>query len=134
MKKHIALALDEKLYRRFAKLENGRVAASDLSFPDMSVNRALLSAPNDLLSVPHQEKGVCSFYVKDIPRPFQHPDTGKSYSFQGCEEPIVGNAAHAEIRAFEDSQYMGTKSPPGLVKTYFRNELWKILQTEILPK
>lgn len=134
MKNHIALAQDEKLYRRFTKLDGGKVSASDLSFPDISVNRASLSVACDLLITPHQDKGVCSFFVSEIPDPFQHPDTGKTYSFLGCEDPEVGNAAHAEVRAFEDGQYMAGKSPPNLIKTYFRNELWKVLQTEILPR
>jgi len=105
------LSPSENLYRAFRELDkDGRVAASGLRFPNISVNRANLCEPEDVLIGRPSPVGVCSFYVRDIP--LEYIEGTVSYSFVAVEDPVPDNPAHAEIRCLKDSVYLQQEPPP----------------------
>lgn len=126
------LDLTELLYRAFRELDpNGRVSASGIKFPDISVNRACLSKPEDLILGKTQPIGVFSFFVKDIP--VQYVDGSNNYTFVAVEYPIPTNKAHAEIRVFINEMYSQNEPPPR-IRRQFRNDLANAISIVIQPK
>jgi len=123
------LQSSEILYRAFRQLDDdGSVSPADIRFPDISVNRATLSKPEDLL-IGREDAGVFSFPVSGIPGPY----LDGSLKFFAEADPVVGNSAHAEVRAYVGGVYQRGYQPSKAVRLQFRIELAKATTVVIKP-
>jgi hypothetical protein len=127
----VKLNNSELLYRAFRQLcPENKVSAADIKFPDISVNRASLSKPEDLLNSKTQPIGVCSFLVSGIPSGYS--DSNINYNFVAVEDPLPDNPAHAEIRTLVNGVH-SSKEPPKRIKRQFRIDLSNEIKIVIFP-
>lgn len=92
----------ELLFRRFLPqhlMPGKKVSPAAIDLPDMSVNRSKNGGRLEYVLVGHEDFGVISFVVDDIPPQMLHE--GCCYSFRPVHAPEKKNYYHAEIQCFD---------------------------------
>jgi hypothetical protein len=114
----------ELLYKRCLAehIEEERLLATAISFPDWSVNRAKYSEPEDVLIPDYLDWGIAAFEVGNVPKSLISPGNVK-YDFRVEHDPVEDNYSHSEVRTYKDEHHDKKLDPNKTVKKRFRQIL-----------
>jgi hypothetical protein len=117
----------ESLYLRYFKdhFIDGRISPAAIRFPKQSLNRGLLSEPEDCLFSEngiYNGLGVVDFQVADVPVRVSQAQ-GPTYVFFLKHVPLSDNYAHSEIWSDQEQGDGEYREPSKTVKLEFRVRL-----------
>jgi hypothetical protein len=116
----------ELLYNRCLAehIEEERLLATAIRFPDWSVNRAKYSEPEDVLIPDYLDWGIAAFEVGNVPKSLTSPAPGNvKYDFRVAHDPVEDNYSHSEVRTYKDEHHEKKLDVNKTVKKLFRQIL-----------
>jgi len=124
----------ETLYLRYGREDfvQGQLAPAAIRFPRTSVNRGILSEPEDALFAEdgkYNGLGVVEFKVSDIP-PTIVQEQGPTYAFFMQHVPHTDNYAHSEIWSDHAIRTGNYREPSKTVKLEFRIQICQRITKE----
>ena len=124
----------EGLFLRYSKDDflDGQLGVDAIRFPTTSVNRGLLSEPEDALfhgDGQYNGLGVVGFSVADLPGQIYQQD-GPAYVFFMRHVPLPENYSHSEIWSDQEPATGTYRKPSRTVRLEFRVLLCKRITRE----
>jgi len=124
---------EEKLYIRFNQIYGGKVAISEIKYPDQSMNRSKYSEPYSVLYPNHETWGYGFIKVQNVPGQIES-DTGVVNYCMVEHEPCDLNYSHSIIAGYKNGRRVTNNNKNRHIVAKFRYELIQRIEVIKTPE